>query len=200
MSIQKGRAIVLRVIHYQWTDDKGKVQQARLLTSLRDAAAYPAAELVALYHRRWEQETVFREIKGQLADRPTHIRAQEPLRVCQEVDGLLLGHYTLRWLLLQAARQAGVPAVALSFTGSLRVLEVRLARLPPGPGRSWQGWRRWWQELLQEMGRQRLRRRRGRRCPRARKVTRSHWPLKKGQKEGKIPTMEIVPVAANPDP
>jgi hypothetical protein len=194
------RAITVRVIRYQWTDEKGKVQQARLLTSLVDAAAHPAAELVTLYHQRWEQELVFAEIKAQLASRPMHIRAQDPLRVCQEIDALLLGHYTLRWVMLQAARQAGVAPVQLSFSDSLRVLEVRLARIPPRPTGAKRWWPRWWQELLTEIGRQRLRPRSKRRCPRARKVTRSHWPLKKQQKEGTIPKLEIVPAAAEGDP
>lgn len=197
---KKGRAIVVRVLRYQWVDGNGKLQQSRLVTSLLDAAAHPAAELVALYHRRWEQELVFGEIKKQLAGRPVHIRAKDPQRVCQEVEALLLGHYTVRWVMLQAARQAGVPAVALSFTGSLRVLEVRLARIPERSPRRQQGWQRWWEELLTALGQQRLRPRTNRRCPRARKVTRSHWPAKKGQKEGTIPKLEIVPPAVVSSP
>lgn len=193
---KKGRAIVVRVLCYRWTDAHGKVQESRLLTSLLDAAAHPAAELVALYHRRWEQELVFAEIKGQLAGRPMHIRAADPLRVCQEVDALLLGHYSLRWAMLQAARQAGVAAVQLSLTGCLEVVRVRLARLSPRPGGSRRARQRWWSELLQALAQQRLRPRRPRRCPRARKVTRSHWPLKKDQKEGQIPTLEVVRTAA----
>lgn len=197
---QRGRAIPVRVLRYQWTDDQGRCHDSRLVTSLLDAAVPPAAALVALYHRRWEQELVFGEIKGRLAGRPMQIRAQDPRRVCQEVEALLLGHFTLRWVMLQAARHAGVPAVTLSFTGSLRVLEVRLTRIPERPAGGPRWWRGWWQELLQEMGRQRLRPRRGRRCPRARKVTRSHWPVKKGQKEGTIPALEIVPPAVCSSP
>jgi DDE family transposase/transposase IS4-like protein len=197
---KKGRAITVRVIRYQWVDAKGKLQQARLVTSLLDAATHPAAELMALYHRRWEQELVFGEIKGQLAGRPMQIRAKDPQRVCQEVEALLLGHYTVRWVMLQAARQAGVPAVTLSFTGSLRVLEVRLARIPQRPGGGQRGWQRWWEELLTAVGQQRLRPRQNRRCPRARKVTRSHWPTKKNQQEGTIPKLEIVPPAVASSP
>ncbi|MBV8200456.1 MAG: IS4 family transposase [Acidobacteria bacterium] len=193
---KKGRAIVVRVIRYRWTDGHGQSHLGRLATSLLDAAAHPAAALVELYHRRWEQELVFGEIKGQLAGRPMHIRAHEPGRVCQEVEALLLGHYAVRWVMLQAARQAGVPAVALSLTGSVRVLEVQLARVPQRP----EAWGRWWQELLTAVGRQRLRPRRRRRCPRARKVTRSHWPLKKGLQEGTIPQLEVVPPDACDDP
>src|SRR5262249_10150039 len=158
--------------------------EARLLSSLLEAAAHPAAQLVELYHRRWEQELVFGEIKGQLAGRPMHIRAEEPLCVCQEVEALLLGHYALRWLMLQGARQAGVPAVALSLTESVRVVEVRLIRIAARPAGGKRSWSRWWANLRRQLGRARLRPRSKRRCPRARKVTRSHWPAKKEQKEG----------------
>ncbi len=195
-----GRAIPVRVIRYQWAGAAGAPHQARLVTSLLDAAAHPAAAVVGLYHRRWEHELVFKEVKGHLAGRPMHVRAKDPVRVCQEVDALLLGHYLVRWVMWQAARRAGVAAPGLSFTGSLRVLAVRLARVPArraGPPGGWSGW---WAELLREVGRHRLRPRSGRRCPRARKVTRSHWPVKNGQKEGTIPRLEIVPatVAASP--
>ena len=197
---KRGRAIVVRVIRYRWTDAQGQRHESRLLTSLPDAAAHRAAALVALYHRRREQETVFGESKGHLAGRPMQIRAKGPLGVCQEVEALLLGHYTLRWVMWQAARQAGVPAVRLSFTGSVRVLEVRLARIPARPP-SGSRWRpRWWAELLRERGRQQLRPRSKRSCPRARKVTRSHGPAKKQHQEGTIPKLEIVPAAAGSSP
>lgn len=197
---RKGRAIVVRVIRYQWTDARGQRHPSRLVTSLLDAAADPAAELMELYHQRWEQELVFGQIKGQLAGRPMHIRAQDPLRVCQEVEALLLGHYTVRWVMLQAARAAGVPVVTLSFSGSLRVLEVRLARIPERPAgvKRWRA--RWWTELLRSLARERLRPRSRRSCPRARKVTRSHWPAKKQQKAGTIPKLEIIPAAAGQSP
>jgi hypothetical protein len=112
---QKGRALAVRVIRYQWTDAQGQRHETRLVTSLLDAAAHPAAALVDLYHRRWEQELVFGQIKGQLAQRPMHLRAHDPVRVCQEADALLLGHYTVRWAMLQAARAAGLAPNAHSL-------------------------------------------------------------------------------------
>jgi hypothetical protein len=197
---RRGRALTVRVICYAWADGEGRRHEARLLTSLLDAKAHPAAELVELYHRRWEQEAVFKEVKGQLARRPTHLRAQEPRRVLQEVDALLMGHFLVRWVLLQAARKAGVPAVRLSYPDALRVLRVRLARIPPRPPQAKRWWPRWWEELLRALARHRVRPRTGRRCPRVRKVTRSRWPLKKGQKEGTIPEREVVPSAAGSSP
>ena len=197
---KKDRGIPVRVIRYRWTDAQGVVQEARLVTSLLDAQAHPAAVLVALYHQRWEHELVLKEVKGQLAGRPMQVRAKDPVGVCQEVEALLLGHYTLRWVMLQAARQAGVPAVRLSFTESVRVLEVRVARIPAraSGGSGWQP--RWWAELLREIGRQQLRPRSKRVCPRARKVTRSHWPAKKQQQAGTVPKLEVVPATAGSSP
>lgn len=199
---KKARALTVRVIPYAWTDANGKRQESRLLSSLVDAVSYPAVELMALYHQRWEHELVFKEIKEQLTGkhRSTHVRAKDPLGVCQELEGMLLGHYVVRWTMLQASRQAGVPAVALSFSGALEVLQVALARIPNRRKRAKQFWRRWWEDLLADLGERRVRPRTGRSCPRVRKVTRSHWPLKKGQKEGKVPILEIVPTILPADP
>ena len=56
-----------------------------LLTSLLDPIQYPAAELVALYHERWEEEGAFDEIKTHLCDctqvnRPVLFRSQTPVQ------------------------------------------------------------------------------------------------------------------------
>jgi Transposase DDE domain len=186
---KKARGIRVRVITYAYTDGQGKVHTSRLLTSLLDAARHPAAVLVDLYHRRWEQEGVFREIKSALAGRVTQVRAQDPLRAMQEIDGLLLGHFVVRWVILQAARQKGVTPVEISFTGTLRILQTRLAGVPEGAA----GRRRWWEELKESIGRQKLQKRRKRSCPRKKKVTRPAWPVKrKGDVEHFIPTFVIV--------
>ena len=52
---QKGArpgGVLVRVVEYR----AGGGEVVRLLTSLTDPAAFPAAELAALYHRRWESE------------------------------------------------------------------------------------------------------------------------------------------------
>lgn len=193
---KQGRAVPVRVIGYAWADAKGHRHTARLVTSPLEAARHPAAELVELYHRRWDVELASGEVNGQLAGRPMRIRAREPPRVCQEVAALRLGRFALRRVMVQAARQAGVPPVALSLTGGVRVLQVRLARLPRRPARGARAWRRWGGSCWRPPGPQALRPRRPRRCPRARKVTRGHWPLPQGQAEETIPQREIVPPAA----
>ena len=186
---KKARAIRVRVITYTYTDEKGKVPTSRLLTSLLDAARHPAAVLVDLYHRRWEQEGVFREIKSALAGRVTQVRAQDPLRAMQEIDGLLLGHFVVRWVILQVAREKGISPVEISFTGTLRVLQTRLAGVPKGTAEQ----RAWWKALKAAIGRQRLQKRRKRSCPRKKKGTRPAWPVKrKGDEERFIPTLVVV--------
>ena len=107
----------MRVIAYTWTDAAGAVHDSRLVTSLLDPATDPAEEVVALYHRRWEEELAFAEVKGQLAGRVTHVRATDPGRALAELDALMLGHGIVRWVIRGAARAAGVPPVEVSFVG-----------------------------------------------------------------------------------
>ena len=63
-----------------------------------------------------------------LLGRKTHVRSQNPREVVQEVYGWLLGHWSVRLLMFQAASSAGVPPLRLSFTGTLRVIRRALAK------------------------------------------------------------------------
>src|SRR5262245_3388977 len=56
-----------------------------LLTSLLDPVAYPATEVVALYHERWELELGFDEVKTHTLERAEALRSKTPARVIQEV-------------------------------------------------------------------------------------------------------------------
>lgn len=192
---KRGRGIRVRVITYTYTDSNGTEHSARLLTSLLDAQCHPATVLVDLYHRRWEQEGVFKEIKTALAERVTQLRAHDPLRVLQELDGLLLGHFVLRGVILEVAGDQGINPVEISFTGTLRVLRTRLAgTTEKRRKRARQAQRRGgWAELKKAIGRERVQKRRKRSCPRKKKVTRAAWPgKKKGDKEHPIPIFRIV--------
>ncbi|GAA3597804.1 hypothetical protein [Streptomyces osmaniensis] len=53
----------------------GQPDIVRLITSLTDHEKYPAAELAALYARRWETESVSDEIKTHQRGRPV-LRSQ----------------------------------------------------------------------------------------------------------------------------
>ena len=83
---------------------------------------FPATLLAQEYHQRWEVENTIDELKTHLIRRKTPIRSQNPREVVQEVYGWLLGHWAVRLLMFQAATDANISPLRLSFTGTLRVI------------------------------------------------------------------------------
>ena len=111
------------------------VARYRLLTTVLDPTAAPAAELAALYHERWEIETALDELKTHLRGARIVLRSKTPALVKQEFYGLLLAHFAIRGLMHEAALQAGEDPDRLSFLHAVRVVRRKLARfasLPPG--------------------------------------------------------------------
>lgn len=70
-------------------------------TTLRDVARYSRADLVALYHLRWEQEEHFKLIKGLLD--AENFRGKTPLLVSQELLAINLYCLLTRIFVLQSA-------------------------------------------------------------------------------------------------
>jgi hypothetical protein len=121
--------IVVRVVEYALDTPAGPgTERYRLVTSLLDPAAFPAALLAATYHERWEVETALAEVKVHQWAHPRPLRSKHPRGVVQEVYGLLLAHLAIRTLMYQAARRDGVDPDRLSFTGALRVLRRAIPR------------------------------------------------------------------------
>jgi hypothetical protein len=69
-------------------------QTYRLITTVCDPAC-PAAEIVALYHQRWEIETAFFELKSTILGGRV-LRARTPTGVVQEIYALLITYQALR--------------------------------------------------------------------------------------------------------
>jgi hypothetical protein len=122
--------IQVRVIEYtiENPDNLEEPIKYRLITSLLDIEKFPAHLLASEYHQRWEVENTIDELKVHLLGRKTHIRSQKPREVVQEVYGLLLGHWAIRLLIFQAASNANVSPLRLSFTGTLRVVRRALPK------------------------------------------------------------------------
>ncbi|MFF3460783.1 IS4 family transposase [Streptomyces sp. NPDC002730] len=114
----KAPPALVRVIEYRVD---GQADVVRLITSLVDHEQYPAAELAALYARRWEIELVFDEIKTHQRDRPV-LRSQAPDGVRQEIYAHLIVHHAARELLNEAARLHRSTAERTSFTRALHVV------------------------------------------------------------------------------
>ena len=118
-----GRQIKVRVIEYTINVDEQQ-QTYRLITSLMDIALFPALLLATEYQQRWEIENTIDELKTHLNGRKTPVRSLKPRAVVQEIYGWLLGHYAVRCLMFQAAKQAGISPLRLGFTGTLKVIRA----------------------------------------------------------------------------
>jgi hypothetical protein len=98
----------------------------RLLTTLIDPGRYPAAELVRLYHERWEIETAYAELKSTILGGRV-LRAHTPDGVEQEVWALLTVYQALRTAMTDATDTiAGTDPDRASFTTALNTARDQL--------------------------------------------------------------------------
>ena len=72
-----------------------RTETYRLATTLLDPHRYPAAELIRLYHERWEIETAYLELKSSILGGRV-LRARTSVGVEQEVYALLITYQLLR--------------------------------------------------------------------------------------------------------
>ena len=125
----------VRVVEYRLEGVADAEPLYRLVTTLLDPAAAPAAELAALYHERWEIEGALAELKTHLRGARVVLRSKTPALVRQEFWGLLLAHFAVRGLMHEAALRAGEDPDRLSFLHAVRVVVRRklpvFAALPP---------------------------------------------------------------------
>jgi hypothetical protein len=128
------QAIAVRVIEYAMPGDAQAQPRYRLMTTLLDAKTAPVLELAALYHQRWEIESVFDELKTHLRQSRRVLRSKTPELVRQEFYGWVLAHYAVRWLLHQGAARHRLPHAELSFKGHLELVrraQPRSGAFPP---------------------------------------------------------------------
>ena len=125
----------VRVVDYLLTNSATPTQDSyRLVTNILDPENAPALELAALYHERWEVESVFAEFKTHLRANSTVLRSKTPELVRQELWGLLLAHFAIRQIMAQAAWPRGLDPDRLSFTHAVRVIKRKMpqaAAIPP---------------------------------------------------------------------
>lgn len=86
----------------------------RYLTSLTDAQAFPAREVVAQYRERWEIELGYRDIKQGLLDGEL-LRSKQPALIRQELWGTLLAYNLIRQEIRCMAEELKAPPQRLSF-------------------------------------------------------------------------------------
>jgi Transposase DDE domain/Insertion element 4 transposase N-terminal len=94
----------------------------RLITTLLEPTRASAKALCLCYHQRWEAEETIDETRNQQRQRGQPLRSRWPKLVLQELYALLLAHYAVRCLMLQAAGTQGLDPDRISFTAAIQVL------------------------------------------------------------------------------
>jgi hypothetical protein len=122
----KATGVRVRVVEYRLVGIADAEPLYRLVTTILDPAAAPAAELAALYHERWEIEGALAELKTQLRGARMVLRSKTPELVRQEFWGLLLAHFAVRGLMHEAALRADEDPDRLSFLHAVRVVRRKL--------------------------------------------------------------------------
>jgi hypothetical protein len=124
---RRSDGIRVRVIDYRLYGVADAEPMYRLVTSILDPAEASATELAALYHERWEIETVLGELKTHLRGSKIVLRSKTPDLVRQEIYGLLLAHFAIRGLMHEAALKADEDPDRLSFIHAVRVVRRKIA-------------------------------------------------------------------------
>jgi len=170
-----------RVIAYQHEGG----QRSRLFVTLMDIDRYPAADLVELYHERWELEVGYDELKTHMFERNECLRSKSPEAVEQELWGLLLTYNLVRREMLLVAEQRGLPPTRVSFRQAiLTVRDFWLITAWGAPGRV----PKFLKELRMTLGTLIIPPRRSeRRYPRHVKIKMSNYKRNRGKRTGAGP-------------
>jgi hypothetical protein len=118
--------ITVRVIAFTLTvtadDGKTRTEPYRLLTTLADHRACPAAELARAYAWRWAIETGYRECKTYLRGPGRRLRGRTPDLARQELWAYLAIYQAIRVIIVRAAAGAGIDPDQISFTAALHAI------------------------------------------------------------------------------
>jgi hypothetical protein len=104
-----------------------KTAPIRVLTTLLDPEAFPAAEIAALYAARWQAETAFLHLKKTVRGAGRVLRGRSAALARQEAWALLLVHNMIAALAAEAAVTAGTSLAAVSFTAVLSLAREHVA-------------------------------------------------------------------------
>jgi hypothetical protein len=178
VEIRSGQAtrLVREILGRVQRGGRGPATTVRLWTSLLDWRRYPAAQLLALYGRRWEQEVFYKELKVDMRSTPC-LQSHTPLTAMQEIAALILAYAVLVDYRIEAATVGAVGVLRISFMKTLQVvqglwqfLEVSADLLTPAQVRLIV------RRSLRRIADMAIPKRRQRSCPRALRQPVSSWP------------------------
>ena len=104
-----------------------KTTLLRVLTTLLDHEAYPAAQIAALYAERWQIEIAFLHLKRTVRGPRRPLRGQSPELARQEAWALLLIHNITATASARAAGSAGLDPGLIPFTAVLGLVRSHVA-------------------------------------------------------------------------
>jgi hypothetical protein len=111
----------------------GKAVELRLWTTLLDEKKHPAAKLVALYARRWEQELFYRELKHHVGA-SSLLKAHSEQTAQSELVGLILAASIVAERRVAAGQQMELSPLRLSLRRIAYLLEGLCLVLHAGKG------------------------------------------------------------------
>jgi hypothetical protein len=110
----------VRELRYRVAVPGYRTREVTVVTTLIDAATYPADEVATLYFRRWQVETNLRHLKQTMKMDILHCQSVEG--VTKELSVFCLVYNLVRVVMLEAARRQGVAVDRISFVDALRWL------------------------------------------------------------------------------
>lgn len=155
--------LTLRLVRCRVEVPGWRTREVLLVTTLLDRERYPLAALSQLYGSRWQMELSLRDLKTTL--QMDELSCRNPFTVERELRLHLLVYNLVRRLMLESARVHLVPRQRLSFAGALagaRRLGEALRQ-----ARSQRLRRQLFADLLEQLARDPVPKRPGRREPRA---------------------------------
>ena len=116
------KELVMRELRVRVAQRGFRTRSLVVVTTLLDPAAFPAAELAAVFRWRWNAELDIRSIKQLM--RMDVLRCKTPGMVVKEVWAHLLAYNLVRGVMAEAGRRHGVAPRRLSFQGARQTLEA----------------------------------------------------------------------------
>ena len=165
--------LTVRVLKYRVYEGKPRSREFTLVTTLTDAKAIPAEALAELFHRRWDLELCFRNLKTTMG--MEEVRGRTPGMVYREVILFLIAHNLTRHVMAEAAQTHEVPLLRLSFAGTQAALRQFSPRLLAAGSKKKR--KALLEELLRVIAADKVPERKGRREPRAVKRRRKPYPM-----------------------
>lgn len=119
--------LVLRQIKVRVKYSGFRTQWFHIVTTLLDAARYPAEDIAELYFKRWDVELFFRDVKITMG--LDVLRCLTPEMVRKEILMYFIAYNCIRRLMCEAADAADVEVRGVSFKGSVQALRSWEPRL-----------------------------------------------------------------------